>query len=171
MPAQIATTLRIILGYMRNQLIAQNVFPPSRVWLSMRMNPPFHEQADQYAIIVPLMQFADLPRGTGGGRGSKTITSRVNVYIRCRVALDSAYRDDIWLTSADYGLMKKAEEVVDALDFFIPTTPSGDILTIEPIRHVWTGEPRKDYSSPEWGDVATEWMVRFQEMLSHEDCQ
>jgi len=161
MAQDIKTKLSTILLAIRERLIDRKVFPADRIWLSLRMNVPFHSQADQYCIILPLTQTVDTDVWDGASRYGTLMHGRINVYIRSRLALDQAYRDDFWLTDSTLGALDKLHQVLDALVSFVPEEQDSDTILAEPMRLLFTNEPRKDYDNPEWGEVMAEFEISY----------
>ena len=161
MATDLKTKLSTVLLAIRQRLIDKKLFLPEQVYLSLRMNPPLHIQADQYALIVPLTQTVDVENWDGGSRYNTLMHGRVNVYLRSRLALDQPYQDHYWLTDGDFGALDKMHDILDALISFTPEDDDGDAILEEPIRLLFTNEPRKDYQNPEWGEIMAEFEISY----------
>lgn len=167
--AQTPTNLTAILRAIKDRLVALEVFGQDQVWFALRMNPPAHTQADQYAIILPLTQFTVPDYSDGAGRYSKVKRGRLNVYLRNRSALDQAHRDEEWLLNEERGVLPKLDDMEDALDGWLVEDRDGNALTIEPMVSIFQGEPHKNYHANEWGDVVTEWEILYWRSLTTTD--
>lgn len=155
------TDLSEILLAIRERLIDKKVFSPDQVYLSMRMNPPVHVVANQYAIILPVIQNAIQAQATGHGRYATGMDARIDVYVRSRLALDQLHKDTQWLTNRTRGALRKVHEVLDALHLYLPMIDKDRAMLEEPMRIVFVGEPKKRYDNPEWGDVLLEFECKY----------
>lgn len=175
--AVVKTKLSAIFRAIRARIVEKANIPIERVHASLRMNPPTHTPAPDYVTILPLTQTADKAMVEGGGRYTKLFTGRMNVYVRWQVMLDEAYMDDVALTGVEggeggegpaaafgdptIGVMDKIDAIEDALEMFLPEDAAGNGILVEPMRQVFVGEPHKNYEANEWGDVVTEWEIKY----------
>ncbi|MGH2621603.1 MAG: hypothetical protein ACRDHG_13710 [Anaerolineales bacterium] len=166
MAKDIKTKLSTILLALRDRIIERKVFPAERCFLSLRMNVPFHAQADSYCILLPLAQVVDVDNFDGGSRYNALIHGRINTYVRTRLALDQAYQDHHSLTDVSAGLLDRLHLLYDALYSFDCVQASGDTILEEPMRLVLANEPRKDYDNPEWLEAMAEWEISYRLDLS-----
>ena len=157
--AAVGTKLSTILVAIRDKLVSDSVFPSNRCRISLRMNVPHHNQADQYAVILPLAQNYDQQAHAGHGRRGAIVEGRINVYVRQRMALDDWYGDESWLASST-GFLDKLNAVEDSLDHYNPSS-AGVALLCEPMRAFFANEPRKDYDAPEWGEGMIELEIKY----------
>lgn len=161
MPALARTSLRDIVLAINDRLVAKNVLPQDRIWISMKMNVPVHDQADHYITILPLHQWVFQDCSDGAGRYYTEAHGRINTYLRCRLSLDESYRDKEWLTNETLGALSTYHKIIDALQMYLPTDDDGNAILMEPMRLVYTNEPRKERQSPDWGEIMLEWQVVY----------
>lgn len=158
-----------ILYGMKQKLIADGVYTAQSCRIAMRMNVPQHTKGRDYAVILPLMHTFNANNFIGQGRYSSIVSGRINVYVRHQDAKDQAYYDDIWLVGQDGngGALGELDRVMDSLDGWNPTLAqvgfgtSSVALLADELRWVFTNEPRKDYASPDWGEVMAECEVKY----------
>jgi hypothetical protein len=166
MASDMKTKLSTILLAIRQQLIDQNTFLPENVYLSLRMNPPFHVQAEQYCVITPVTQTFDEAFWEGGSRYDTLVRGRVQIYVRNRFAADQVYQDSAWLTDATSGALDKLHSVMNALVSFQAPDISDNVQLEEPMRPVFCMEPRKDLDNPEWGQAMVEFEIVYRLSLT-----
>ena len=154
------TSLKEVLQAIKTRLVAKSVLPADRIFFSMKMNPPVHDQADQYITLLPLHQRAYLPTTDGAGRYATEVHGRINVYLRVRLGLDETYRDTEWMTNT-LGALDTYHKILGALQMFIPLNGDGDTILMEPMRFLFSGEPKKEKADNFFGEVMLEFEVNY----------
>ncbi len=160
-PIQKKTELAEVLLALRQRLVDQNVFPTDAILISMRMNLPFPLRESLYAIVLPLAQPDDEGTASGAGRFGTVVHGRFNVYVRGQSLADEAYVDLVALTDQNIGILRKLHAARNALQGVFLTDADGNHVTTQPIQAKFTNEPRKNYTSPEWGECMVELEISY----------
>ncbi len=91
----------------------------------------------QEPVFFYLRYYGPVPLTDGGaGRRSRRVRRRVRVYVYTRSSADFAGSDREALLAEQVGHADREEQVLDALDHFIPRDDTANALTVEPLHWV-----------------------------------
>lgn len=153
-----ATVLRSkvsdIVDAVRQQLAAWGALglPVERILVWAGRDLPPHTQAEQDLVLKPRGMQPDRPITDAAGRVDFRVRRRLSVIVRTRSVVDDADRSQEWLEDPNAGHFAFEEAVVDALHDFFPADDAGNLLTIEPVKFVGSGDPEQETKAePGWG--------------------
>lgn len=174
MSSQIRSNFGDILTRIKAQIVAELDYPDNRVIISIRREVP-HFNADSDIIIRPLGFRAISQITDQTGRFATAVTRRLEVRARTRLALDEASRDEIWLTDESRGHLQLEDQIVDALQSFIPVTSTlaPDAMTLEPLFLIDGSDPdqqsdRGRGQPANWGESRLTFEVSYIMALTQE---
>lgn len=153
MASVIASGMGPILLACRNHLIAQIPFltadPPHCIVAAKREVPAFKEDHD---VVIKPGSFINMRQEfDSAGRVATKFRRFLLMYPRCRVALDEADSDQVFLTDPTLGFLPWEETCANVLSGFFPIDTSMNHLTTEEIRLSDGSDPNRG-AMGEWGD-------------------
>lgn len=151
MATQIRSGIVAILDAVKARLVDKLAFPEERIFAVARENVP-HFVAEQDILLKPGRFLSKQEWNDGAGRVATLFSRVLSVIPRNRLMRDEGDRDDIFLTDADAGYFALEEDIVDALQDFLPENTGEDTLLAEPMRILGGDPPRKEH-----GDKGAGW--------------
>jgi hypothetical protein len=143
MPGVIRTSLRDIAPLITTRLAAATSINRERIFWIARLNPVPHFTGQADILLRPRRKLALQDNVDGGGKWDTRVTRILDVIPRVQYAVDPAASDYEWLFASG-GYITLEEEIVDALQMFMPTDSTGNILVAEPMRLVTADDPLKE---------------------------
>lgn len=136
--------------------MAATGFPAERVFNAARERVP-HFQGEQDLVIRPGPFRSRQEFNDGAGRVATVCVRTIGIIVRTRGMLDTGGQDDIWLMTPDLvdpatGYFELENDVIAALQDFLPVDSNDNALLGEPMRLIGGSEPRR-----ETGEKNTGW--------------
>lgn len=154
-PVVLRSSLSRVLDAVKDWLVAQLGLPATRV-LKVARDPRLvpHLNGDQDILLRPR---GFTPVAANRGRDDCRIHRRLSVVIRSRLELDEADQDEKWLEHATGGAVVFEEDVLDALQGWLPEDANLSTLFFEPVFVLQGLDPDREIRSgkkmPDWGEV------------------
>lgn len=138
-----------ILQSVVGRLIGKLSLSPTQVAISLE-EWPVGTIGEFYIFVSPNYFSPIQDQVDGGSRWVSAARGTLSVRLYTRSALDPAQIDTQRLTQTTIGIIRRVQQVIDALQSFFPEDGVGDVLTEEPL--FWTGEgsPMRFRRNQEW---------------------
>ncbi len=162
------TDMGEILLAIKAQIVARAVVPPSMVQLTIADSPP-STKAEKLVYLRPRRFMAGQDEVRSAGRLDTRVMRQIDVYLRSRVSLDPINGDEIWLTDLNRGFFGLENDILNALQDFLPTDSDGNNLTCYDIRLLSGSEADKDAQAKGWGRASATYEVVHMPPLSLAD--
>ena len=164
MATPVQSTLGVILQHTRARLMDVTGFPKERVYVIASPEHLGHFQGDQWISIRPAGFTRSVPISDGSSRIMTHLSRVMKVHCYTRLALDHSGEDFYWLTHEQLGHLALEDVVCNALDDWLPMTPSGHVLTLYNVKLLGGSEPTKEdrAKAPGWGQSVLEFMIHYQ---------
>jgi hypothetical protein len=122
---------------------------------------PFPAAGAPQFLVIPGQQRDIASAIDGGGRYVNLVEGEFDIVVLDRSARDIVEIDTIRLIDVNNGLYMTTLALIDAIDQKFPLDLSGNFLTIETVRHIFTGRPQLYGKSFEWCGMPTSWRVIY----------
>lgn len=168
-----ATTRRAILNAILQQLIAQDVFESTTVWIGVDpMDMPEAPPSDQFAILFWGGGGFDEGSVSGGGVSGGWRSDSVEVRLFSRLATDQVRRFNNWTINETLGAFPKAGTVESMLHLWDLYDASRTLLLVEPMREISFGSPSNArLKAPSgWGQLSIVFEVKWTPLLTGATC-
>lgn len=133
MAGVIRTNLRTLIPLLKQRIIINAALDSTQVLVLGRRSAPPPLRGDRDILIRWSAPYPIPEQGTGHGRVWYATRRMVSVTVRVRLAVDISDENETWLSDETIGWSKLEDQIVDALDMYMPENSNGDLLVHQPI--------------------------------------